>query len=93
MEKAILMAKICENDYELWDTMGYHGIFIVFFMFFSGILQTQRVAGHLVTSPVQIYNFASKASMAEAVTLKAGQRRDCDERIVGSKTAWWFEHV
>jgi len=58
-----------ENDYELWDTMGIHGIFHVF----SGILQTQRVAGHLVTSPVpQIYNFASKASMAEAVTLKAG---------------------
>lgn len=69
MEKAILMVKMIMNYGIPWESMG----FLCFFLFFSGILQTQRVAGHLVTSPVpQIYNFASKASMAEAVTLKAG---------------------
>lgn len=91
MEKAILMVKICENDDELWDTMGIHGIFIDFSCFFGYPTDTAscRAPGHpchrSTTSP-------PKRAWPRRWLWR--RRRDCwDETIVGSKTAWWFERV
>ena len=39
----------------------------------------------------QIYNFASKASMAEAVTLK-DSTAEMRQLLDPTKTGWWFEH-